>query len=116
MWNKHGLKFLLRAYCLYMALVKKPAIGLQVAAKSNKMTPEKQAERAVKLSDLLKKLDDLVNNPGDLKGKVLIASLRGYVSGYSDRDETPDPILYFAILRGGDPREEIRKGIELITK
>jgi hypothetical protein len=74
-----------------------------------------QTERAAELQKVLDGLNFFANNSG-YKGKAITAGMAAYVAGYVEgKGGTPDPILYYSVARGGDPRKEIENGIKLIS-
>lgn len=79
------------------------------------LTQEQQSERVAELKHLLGNLNR-IENLVQAKGKTLTTFLQSYLAGWSDgKGEPVDPIIYIAMLRGGDPRKEIENGIKLIT-
>lgn len=73
----------------------------------------RQKKRVKEFNSLMEELNNLEKR-GVLKGKTLVNCMNAFLCGYMFSKKTPDPVLYYAVIRGGDPRPEIEKGIKLI--
>lgn len=83
------------------------------------MTLQEQQAREILIKDVLAKLNGLEETfrGSPIKGKQVARSIQCYLVGWIDgKGGTPDPILYIAVIRGGDPRPEIESGLDIIAK
>jgi len=80
------------------------------------MTLKQQQARELFIKEVLGQLNE-VDKSIDAKGKALAKCLQCYLTGWiTGKGGTPDPILYIAVMRGGDPRPEIEDGLKVIAK
>lgn len=82
------------------------------------MTLQEQQARETQIKSVLANLNGLNDNlQGTTTKKAMTLAIQSYLCGWMDaKGGTPDPILYFAVMRGGDPRPEIEKGLDIIAK
>lgn len=73
------------------------------------LTKQQQQERVNTLKKLITGCDAVENNIG--KGRNTRFCMVAYLCGFYEAMSVPDPCISIAIIRGGDPRTELKASV-----